>query len=36
MMGWIFISYLQAFQVAAKRYNLKYPILFQYSSDSMA
>jgi len=36
MMGWIFISYLQAFQVAVKRYNLKYPILFQYSSDSMA
>lgn len=28
MMGWIFISYINAFKEAAKRYNLKEPKLF--------
>lgn len=28
MMGWIFISYIKAFSEAAKRYQLKEPVLF--------
>jgi hypothetical protein len=27
-MGWIVLSYLQAFKVAAQRYNLQYPKIF--------
>jgi hypothetical protein len=29
LVGWIFFSYIQAFRIAADRYNLKFPKLFQ-------
>ena len=29
LVGWIFFSYLQAFKIAAQRYNLQFPKLFQ-------
>lgn len=34
IMGWIIISYLQAFRIATNSYNLKYPRLFRFSSSS--
>jgi hypothetical protein len=34
IMGWIVLSYLQAFQIAAKTYGLQYPRLFRFSSTS--
>jgi len=33
IMGWIVGSYLQAFSIASKRYNLKYPVLMKYGTD---
>lgn len=35
IMGWIIISYLIAFRVAARQYGLKYPKLMRYSSNSI-
>lgn len=32
IMGWIVLSYMQAFNIAAKRYKLKYPKLMIFSS----
>lgn len=32
IMGWIILSYLQAFKIASKRYGLKYPKLMVLSS----
>lgn len=34
IMGWIILSYLQAFRVASKTYRLEYPQLFRLSSSS--
>lgn len=30
IMGWIVLSYLQAFHIASRRYHLKYPTLMQF------
>lgn len=30
LVGWIYFSYVYAFEVAAKRYNLKFPKMFQF------
>lgn len=35
LIGWLFFSYLQAFRVAATRYNLQFPTLFRLSSNSI-
>ena len=33
IMGWIILSYLQAFNIASKTYKLEYPRLFRFSSS---
>jgi hypothetical protein len=34
LIGWLFFSYINAFKIAAKRYNLEFPKLFQLGAGS--
>lgn len=34
LIAWLFFSYVSAFKVAAKRYNLEFPKLFQFTLSS--